>query len=89
VTLSAPATSTVSVTVSLAPGTASSGTDYKPLAPKVVTFSAGQFQKTISVSVIEDHAREGNETARFTLTNPTTGLSLGRSTGTLTIVDDD
>lgn len=89
VSLSAPATSTVTVTITIAPGTASGGGDYKTWAPKVLTFQAGQVQKTVNVSVLEDRLHEGDETARLTLSNAGTGLTIGRSVGTLTIVDDD
>jgi hypothetical protein len=88
VTLSAPATTTVTVRVALTTGTAGTA-DLKTWAPKVLTFKAGQFQKTVSVTVLPDMVHEGNETARITLSDPSSGLVLGRSAGTLTILDDD
>lgn len=89
VTLSAKATSAVTVTLRLAPGTAASGSDYKPLAAKILTFKAGQVQKLVSIQVFEDLVAEGDETAQLTLSGPSAGLTLARATGTLVIVDDD
>ena len=63
--------------------------DYKPLAANVLTFKAGQFQKTISIRVVPDLIRETDETATFSLSAPSAGLTLGRASGTLTILDDD
>ncbi|MGZ6894649.1 MAG: Calx-beta domain-containing protein [Acidimicrobiia bacterium] len=90
VTLSAKATSPVTVTLHVAPGTATSGVDYKPLADKVLTFNAGQFQKSVSIQVLEDLVGgEGNETVQLSLSAPSAGLTIGHGSGILTIVDDD
>ena len=89
VSLSAPATSTVTVRLVLSAGSASSGADYKTFAATTVTFKAGQFQKSISVNVYPDTLHEGDETAFLTLSNPSSGLGLGHEVGTLTILDDD
>ncbi len=94
VTLATPATSTVSVTATLSPGTATAGTkspaDYKPWSKaKTLTFKSGQTAKSVTVSVIPDTTGEGDETAIITLSDPSSGLSLGASTGTVTIIDDD
>jgi len=88
VTLSSPATSTVTVTLTLTTGTAGTA-DFKTWAPKTVTFTAGQFQHSYSILVVEDSAHEGNETATLTLSAPSAGLALGRTAGALTILDDD
>jgi hypothetical protein len=88
VTLSSPATSTVTVTVTLTTGTAGTA-DFKTWAPKVVTFNAGQFQHSVSISVVPDTSHEGNETASLKLSAPSAGLTFGRAIGTLTILDDD
>jgi hypothetical protein len=88
VSLSAPATSTVTVRLTLSAGTAVSGTDYKPWAAKTLTFTAGQFQKVISVSVLPGSSTQ-SKTALLTLSNPSAGLGINRSVGTLTIVNHD
>ncbi len=89
VTLSAAATSTVSVLLSLQNGTALSGTDYTTFAPKTLTFSAGQFQKTVAVQTKTNMLSEANKTFKATLTNPTTGLTIVRNQSTITILNDD
>jgi hypothetical protein len=88
VTLSGPAPSTVSVRLTLSSGTAGTA-DYKTWAAKTVTFNAGQFQKSFSITVLADTAHVGHESAKLTLSSPSSGLTLGRSVGTLTILDDD
>jgi PKD repeat protein len=89
ISLSEPATSTVSVTLTVAPGTATVGTDYKNVKPKTITFKAGQWQKVVSIGVWPDLDPEGDETVTLTLSNPSAGLDIGRGTGTLTILNDD
>jgi hypothetical protein len=89
ISLSEPATSTVSVTLTVAHGTATVGTDYKNVKPKTITFKAGQWQKVVSIGVWPDLDPEGDETVTLTLSNPSAGLDIGRGTGTLTILNDD
>ncbi len=89
VSLSAKATSTVSVTLRITPGTATSNQDYKPVATKVITFNAGQFQKSVSIKTLQDLAGEGDETVQLLLSAPSAGVTIGRGAGTLTILDDD
>ena len=91
VSLSQPAAATATVTATIAPGTATFGSDYR--APygtvRTVTFKAGQSFKQIAVPVLRDVVDESDETVTVTLTNPSSGISLGRSVGTGTIADDD
>jgi len=54
-----------------------------------VTFKAGQYQHSYSILVVEDAAHEGNEMATLTLSDPSSGVVISRSVGTLTILDDD
>jgi probable HAF family extracellular repeat protein len=89
VALSQPATATVSVTVTVTAGSAAAGVDFKTVKTKVLTFKAGQRQKAVTVPVFPDLAPEADETVTVALSNPTGGLSVGRSIGTITIVDDD
>jgi hypothetical protein len=88
-TLSEPATTTVTVQVTVTAGNATEGTDYLAVKPRTITFAAGQRQKAVSIGVIPDAVSEGDETVTVTLLDPSTGLTLGRAVGTVTIVDDD
>ncbi len=88
VSLSSPATSTVTVRLALSAGSATSGTDFKPWKPKTLTFKAGQFQKVIAVSVVPGSSSQA-KTALLTLSNPSAGLTIGRAAGTVTIIDHD
>ena len=74
--------------ITLAPGTATGGVDYKSWTTKTLTFKSGQFQKAIAITVNRDTNQEPNETVFLTLSNPGPGLVLGRA-GTLTITNDD
>ena len=44
---------------------------------------------TVTVGVIPDTIHEADETVLLTLSNPSTGLTIRRSVGTLTILNDD
>jgi len=89
VSLSSPATSTVTVKLTLSAGSAVAGTDYTPWVPKTVTFKAGQFQKVFTVSVPPKTVQASTVTALLTLSNPSAGLSIGRAQGTVTIAPHD
>jgi hypothetical protein len=89
VNLSSPATSTVSLVVTVGGGNAIAGVDYKKSFTKTLTFTAGQWQKTVAVSTLPEIVHDGERTVSVTLSNPNGGVSLGRSTGTVFINDDD
>lgn len=89
VTLSQPATSTQTVQISFSNGTATGKSDYKPLATKTVSFSAGQWQKAVALTTLTDMVTESDETINITLSSPSAGLSLGRTNGAITILNDD
>lgn len=86
VTLSPAQTSTVHVSYTSAPGTASES-DFVPVAG-TLTFAPGETKKTIDVAVNGDTIPEPNETFRVMLTTATNATIL-HSTGTGTIIDDD
>lgn len=96
VTLSEPATGPVTVTVTVTPTGATANTDFKygsltsvfPVT-KTITFDAGQWQKPVVIGVFPDTVAEGDETVSVTISDPTGGPVLGRSTATLRIIDDD
>jgi Tol biopolymer transport system component len=89
ISLSSPATSTVTVRIDVTPGTATAGVDYKTIKPKTLTFKPGQWQKVISIPVFPDLDGEGDETVIITLSDPTGGATVGRGVGTVTILNDD
>ena len=52
----------------------------------MLKFLAGQWQKPVAFTVFPDASPEPNDTIVVTLSNPTTGLVIERSQGTLTIL---
>ena len=84
--------STVSVTYATSDGTAESGAgkDYTA-ANGTLQFVAGDTSKTIDVTTLEDQLNEADETFTLTLTGLTgpNGVSLGTTSATGTIEDDD
>ncbi len=86
-TLSNPTTEIVTVDYNTANGTAIAGSDYTA-ATGTVTFAAGQTSQTVNVPIIGDLNFEDNEAFNLNLTNPT-NATLGTSSGTGTIVNDD
>ncbi|OGX84325.1 hypothetical protein BEN47_02875 [Hymenobacter lapidarius] len=91
-TLSPAATTatTVQVNVDAANSTATNGSDFSFAAPATVTFAAGSTSQTVTVTVNGDTQPEADETVVLSLTNPSTGSSVG-SPGAhiLTITNDD
>lgn len=85
----------VSVTVTFTDGTASGsqsplgpGSDYEN-SSQTVSLPTNTLQKAVTFTLMNDTAREGDETFTITLTNPE-GASLGaRKSATVTIVDND
>ena len=78
---------TVGYTVD-ATSTATSGTDHTALSSGTLTFAAGTTRKDITVVVRGDEVDEVDETVVIKLTSPT-NATLGTSTATGTIADDD
>jgi Calx-beta domain-containing protein/polymorphic membrane protein len=77
----------VTVAYATVPGTAAAGADYAP-ASGTLTIPAGGLGGTIPVAVVTDSIDEDDETFALVLSNPV-NASIGVSTGTGTIVDDD
>jgi hypothetical protein len=88
VTLDGPAAGAATVRVTVGGGSATAHSDYRAFST-TLHFAVGQWQKVVSVGVRPDGQREADETVGITLSNPTGGLELGRSGGTLTILNDD
>ena len=87
VTLSAAASSTVSVNYATADGTAVAGSDYTATSG-TLSFTAGQTSKTISVPVLGDTVIENDETFVVNLSGAS-GATLSRAQGIATIRNDD
>lgn len=88
VSLTPAAAGTVSVTAATANGTATTGSDYTG-GSAVLSFTAGQTSKTVSLPVKGDTTVEPDETFFVNLTNPTGGAVIADAQGIGTIVNDD
>ncbi len=77
----------VALDYATADGTATAGGDYAETTG-TLTFAAGEVAKTISVPVLEDGLPEADETFTVTLSDAV-NATIGSSTGTGTIRDDD
>jgi hypothetical protein len=86
--LSSPSAQIVTVNYSTSNGTAVSPSDYTAIPNGSLTFSPGEVDKTISVTVKGDLLNEQDETFFVTLSSPN-GSSLGKSVGVGTILNDD
>jgi Calx-beta domain/RTX calcium-binding nonapeptide repeat (4 copies) len=84
---SGPTTSTVTVTVSTAPGTALAGGDYQSRTA-TLTFAAGVTQVPFLVNVVNNNTTEPTEQFNVVLSNPS-GATIADRTGIVTILDDD
>ena len=79
----------VSVAFTTANGTATAGSDYTATTG-TLNFADGVTSQTITVSITEDTAIEGNETFTLTISTPTGGATLGAATvSNVTILDND
>jgi hypothetical protein len=78
------------VNYTLSGGTATLGSDYTGPTSGTVTIAPGQDSGVIRITVVGDTVHEPNETIGVTLSSPVgTDTSLGQSTATATIVNDD
>ncbi|HEY0549913.1 MAG TPA: Calx-beta domain-containing protein, partial [Verrucomicrobiae bacterium] len=69
-------------------GTATAGVDFTPVSG-TLTFPAGARVRTFDVPILDDAVNEFDETVPLALFNPTGSSSLGLSTATLAIVEND
>jgi hypothetical protein len=88
VELSGSPESVVTVNYATAPGTATSGVDYRPISG-TLSFPGGVSSKKLTVTVIGDKTREPNETFFVNLSNPSPNAYLGDAQGLGTIGNDD
>jgi hypothetical protein len=85
--LSKTSPTTVTVNYGTANGTALAGSDYY-VRSGTATIYAGQTTRTISVPIVKDFVREGNETFRLNLSSPA-GATIADGQGLATITNDD
>ncbi|HEX8312714.1 MAG TPA: Calx-beta domain-containing protein, partial [Chthoniobacteraceae bacterium] len=78
----------VTVQYATANGSATEPDDYTGLALTTLTFAPGELTKTVSVTINDDTAVEGDETFTLNLSNPTNATLLD-ATGQGTILNDD
>ena len=79
----------VTVDFTTADGSATAPADYTAVSRRL-TFAAGETSKTITIPIADDSIREGNETLRLILSNPTGGAALGPvAQAVLTITDSE
>ena len=79
----------VSAVVNLTDGTATAPDDYDN-SPITVTFANGETTKTFTIPIVDDSIFENTENLNLTLSNPTSGATLGtQNTATLNIIDND
>ena len=89
VTLSEALSETATIDYAATDVLAVNGTDYN-LSSGTLTFSAGETNKSIAVSIVDDALDEALEGLIVTLNNPSSNVSTGgQSTYTLSITDDD
>jgi predicted extracellular nuclease len=88
VTLGSPLAADVAFTATTSAGTATAA-DFTPLAASPFTISAGQTTATVPVAIIGDLADESAESYTLTIASSAPGVTLGQSTATGTINDDD
>jgi parallel beta-helix repeat protein len=89
VTLNTPSTSPLTVRATVSNGSAVAGADFVQKPATTISFAPGQYKKPVAVRIHPDVSLEGDETINVTLSSPSTGLSVYRGTGTITIGNDD
>lgn len=85
-TLSQPVDHDITVNYSFGGGTATAGVDYEATSGSVI-FTAGSTSRTVSVDVLDDSIREGQET--FTMTVTSTDPLVGTAQAVGTILDNE
>ena len=80
---------TVDYAVSGTGSAPTASSDFTGATAGTVTFNAGETTKTITIMVAGDTTVESNETFAVTLSHTSSGLTLGTSSATATILNDD
>ncbi|MCL7421147.1 MAG: autotransporter domain-containing protein [Methylobacter sp.] len=85
----APSGAPISVDYSITNGTAVAGQDFDAVSGTLNWAGGDSNTQTIVIPITPDSTVEPDETFTLNLSNPSTGLSLGTSSTTVTILDDD
>ena len=88
VTLSKPYSKQVTITYSTVEGTARAGEDYVAVTNQSLVFQPNETQKNITISVVGDDNKEGDDVFTLMLTGAT-NASIQQFNSTATIVNDD
>lgn len=88
VTKSGSTTLSHAVNYATANGTATSGSDYTATSG-TLTFASNETSKTFTVPIINNSTYGGNKAFSINLNSPTNGATLGASTATATIQEDE
>lgn len=88
VSLNKASSSAITVTYSTQEGSAKAGEDYAAVTNQSVTFSPNEITRTITINVVGDDGREGDDQFTVMLTG-STNSSIVQFTGTATIINDD
>jgi len=88
VSLSEPASDTITVKVSTKAGSAQGGSDFYGFS-KTVTFLAGETQAQVSLTLVNDSVAETTESLQLRLFNATGPVTVGAPLTTITVTDDD
>lgn len=86
ITRTGPATGTVRVAYSTAPGTATADVDFVPTAG-TLTFGPGVTSQTILVGLLADDIADAGETFTVSLSSPSVGATLGPAAAVVTLAD--
>ena len=79
----------VTVSFTTADGSATAPADYTAVS-QTLSFGPGETSKIVAIPIVDDGLREGNETVRLILSNPTGGAALGTfAQAVLTITDNE
>ena len=89
ITRASPSAGSVSVDMTTSDGSALQKTDYTAII-QTITFASGETSKVVNVPITEDAFVEGPESFNVTLSNPSSGTSIGgQSFAVVNIIDDD
>ena len=76
-------------TVDLALSGAATAVDFSGALPTQITIADGATSGSVTAAVFDDALDENNETATFTISNPSSGLTLGATTSASTDINDN
>ncbi|MDY0013340.1 MAG: M10 family metallopeptidase C-terminal domain-containing protein [Rhodocyclaceae bacterium] len=80
---------TISWTLAGQGSAATDATDFSGATSGTLSFAPGETEKTIQISIVGDTTIESDEAFSISLSNPSSGLTLGTSSAAATIINDD